>query len=118
MPINPQSTKLAVAKDRLDAADNRQICLIHAPSKARGEPGSLAGQVQSFCELRNSAKKQQLAGMFVGPRPAAIDKFPRRISGICSRGRTESCWWRISRYRLDLRRPSPRTWPPESNIST
>jgi len=58
---NPQSTKLpiAAAKDRPDDADNRQIGLIHAPSKARGDPSSLVGKVQCFCELRDSAKKQQ-----------------------------------------------------------
>src|SRR5262249_33119515 len=72
-------------------------------SKTAGASCHRAPAAWLCCELRNSAKKQQRAGMFVGPRPAAIDKFPRRISEICSRGRTESCWWRISRYRLDLR---------------
>jgi hypothetical protein len=73
---NPQSTKLqtALAKERPDDADNRQIGLIHAPSKARGDRGSLEGKVQCFCEPRNSAKKQQLAGMFA-PASQATPRF-------------------------------------------
>ena len=53
MTANLQSTELATAvvKDRPDDADNRQIGLIHAPSKARGDHGSLVAKVNPSASL-------------------------------------------------------------------